>query len=68
MARTVKDVVYLDTNQTEAAPSTISDQGNGTYPQVHYKANGLLYCSGATTSVVIPWDRVIKVTQTIVTT
>lgn len=66
MARTVKDVVYLDTNETEAAPSTISDAGDGSYPRVSYGDDFLIFQSGPTSTVNIPWGHVVKITETIV--
>lgn len=66
MPRTVKDVVYLDTNETEAAPSTISDLGDGSFPQVSYGRDFLIFKSSATSLVNIPWGHVVKITETTV--
>lgn len=66
MARTVKDVVYLDTNETEAAPSTISDAGDGSYPRVSYSTAYLIFQSGPGSTVNIPWGHVVKITETVV--
>lgn len=65
MATTVKDVQWLDAEDTEDAPSTISDPGTGSFPIVEYAGSqGLLYRSSSTNRVIIPWSRVIKVVET----
>lgn len=64
MPNTVKDVQWLDAEDTEAAPSTISDPGTGAYPIVEYSDEGLLYRSSATNRTLIPYHRVIKVVET----
>lgn len=65
MATTVKDVAWLDAEDTEGSPSTISDPGTGSFPIVEYAGSqGLLYRSSPTNRVIIPWNRVIKVVET----
>lgn len=64
MPNTVKDVQYLDAEDTEASPSTISDPGTGAYPIVDYSRAGLVYRSSSTNRTIIPWHRVIKVVET----
>lgn len=64
-ARTVKDLAWLDAEDTEAAPSTVSDAGDGTFPKVEYNGSqGVVYRSSANNRTVIPWHRVLKVVET----
>jgi uncharacterized protein (UPF0248 family) len=64
-ARTVKDLAWLDVEDTEDAPSTVSDAGDNTYPKVEYNGSqGVIYRSSATNRVIIPWHRVLKIVET----
>lgn len=64
-ARTVKDLMWLDAEDTEAAPSTVSDAGDGTFPKVEYGPAGtIIYRSSANNRTVIAASRVIKVVET----
>jgi hypothetical protein len=67
----IKDLVWLDTNQTEAAPSTASDTtgAGASYPNIIFKPSFddpkyILLESSASNRTVIPLHRVIKVTLT----
>lgn len=71
MPTRIKDLVWLDTNQTEAAPSTASDVSPSptVYPNILFKPDAddptyVLLESSATNRTMIPWHRVIKVTLT----
>lgn len=65
MATTVKDLAWLDAEDTEGTPSTVSDPGTGSFPIVEYNGSqGIIYRSSATTRVIIPWHRVIKIVET----
>jgi hypothetical protein len=64
MAHVVKDLVYLDLGETDADPTSVSDTGQGSYPNVTYSDSHVTYRSSATSTVVIPWSRVVKITET----
>jgi len=69
---TVRDLQYFDSNDYPATSttaeqfSTVSDPGTGVYPILRDRENGIEWQSSGTTKVVIPWSRVIKITNTIV--
>lgn len=60
----VKDITWLDVNQTEAAPTQNSDPGTGAYPIIQEFAGYVLLLTGTTTSVFIPMHRVVKIVRT----
>lgn len=62
---TVRDLAWLDAEDTEDAPSTISDPGTGAFPIVEdLGSRGYLYRSSASNRTIIPHHRVIKLVET----
>lgn len=62
----VRDLTYLAAEDTEAAPSTLSDPGTGAYPILRDRPGYIAYHSSDTTVTYIPLDRVISLVNTTV--
>lgn len=62
----VRDLAYLAAEDTEAAPSTVSDPGTGAFPIIREYPGHIAYHSSATTVTHIPKSRVISLVDTTV--
>lgn len=67
MAHVVKDLKYLPAGVAPGgAVSSLSDTGQGGYPNLQYQRDGVLYTADGDTQVIIPWSQVVEITETTV--